>query len=137
MMPTIAALAGVSLDASKPLDGMDVWQALGAGQASPRQNMVYNIEPTVGAVREGSWKLVWHATLPPRLELFDLSADQSETTDLSADQPEKVAELQGRVVELARSMAPPLFYATALGATLSMPLSTPSDALNPTGAENN
>jgi hypothetical protein len=33
-----------------------------------------------------------------------------------------VAELQDRVVELARSMAPPLFFETALGATLSQPL---------------
>lgn len=136
MLPTIAALAGVSLDQSRPLDGMDVWQALAAGQASPREDLVYNIEPTQGAVRDGNWKLYWQTLLPPKVELFDLAADPSETTDLSASEPEKVAELQQRVIELARTMAPPLFYATALHATLAEPLATPSDALHRMGMEN-
>jgi arylsulfatase A-like enzyme len=122
MLPTIAGLAGADTGKAKALDGMDVWQALGAGHASPRQDMVYNIDPGSGALREGKWKLVWTATLPPRVELFDLNADPSDANDLSAAYPEKVAELQARVVELARSMAPPLFFATALGATLSQPL---------------
>jgi arylsulfatase A-like enzyme len=122
MLPTIAALVGASTGKAKPLDGMDVWQALGAGQDSPRQDMVYNIDPGTGALRDGKWKLVWTVTLPPRVELFDLDADPSELNDLSAANPEKVAELQERVVELARSMAPPLFFETALGATLSQPL---------------
>lgn len=136
MMPTIAALAGVALDQSKPLDGMDVWQALAAGQASPRQDLVYNVEPSQGAVRDGKWKLYWQTLLPPKVELYDLDADPGEASDLSATEPEKVAELQQRVVELARTMAPPLFYATALRATLSQPLATPSDALQRIGVEN-
>lgn len=122
MLPTIAALAGADLSRSKTLDGMDVWQALGAGQASPRQDMVYNIDPGLGAVRDGRWKMVWTATLPPRVELFDLESDPAEANDVAAAHPEKVAELQGRVVELARSMAPPLFFETALAATLTQPL---------------
>jgi arylsulfatase A-like enzyme len=122
MLPTLAALTGADLGRSKNLDGIDVWQALAAGQASPRQGMVYNVDPGLGAVRDGKWKLVWNAMLPPKVELFDLEADPSETSDLSASHPEKVAELQERVVELARAMAPPLFFETALGATLSMPL---------------
>jgi arylsulfatase A-like enzyme len=122
MLPTLAALTGADLGKSKALDGMDVWQALAAGQASPRQDMVYNVDPGIGSVRDGKWKLVWNAMLPPKVELFDLEADPSEATDVSAANPEKVAELQARVVDLARSMAPPLFFQTALGATLSMPL---------------
>jgi arylsulfatase I/J len=122
MLPTLAALTGADLSPSKDLDGMDVWQALGAGQASPRQEMVYNVDPGQGALRDGNWKMVWTATLPPKVELFDLGADPTETTDLSEANPEMVAELQAKVVDLARSMAPPLFFATALGATLSMPL---------------
>jgi arylsulfatase A-like enzyme len=122
MLPTLAALAGADLGRSKELDGIDVWQALAAGQPSPRQDMVYNVDPGQGAVRDGKWKLVWNAMLPPRVELFDLEADASETTDLAGANPERVAELQARVIDLARSMAPPLFFETALGATLSMPL---------------
>ncbi|MFG1362710.1 arylsulfatase B [Xanthobacter versatilis] len=134
MLPTLAKLAGASLAKSKPLDGVDVWPALAAGQAG-RAGIVYNVEPTQGAVRNGRWKLVWRVVLPPTAELFDVEADPSETTDVSAQHPEKVAELQGKVVALARTMAPPLFYAAALKAALSAPLSTPGLALYEMGLD--
>ncbi|CAH1670369.1 arylsulfatase B [Chelatococcus asaccharovorans] len=134
MLPTLAKLTGARLDRSKPLDGRDAWPALALGKAG-RDEMVYNVEPTQGAIRDGQWKLVWQVVLPPKIELFDLAADPSETTDLSARHPEKVSELQGKVVELARTMAPPLFYAAALKSTLSAPLSTPGAALYEMGLE--
>lgn len=122
MLPTIAALAGADIGKAKALDGMDVWQAIGGGKDSPRQDMVYNIDPGVGALRDGKWKMVWTATLPPKVELFDLDTDPGEQTDLSAANPDRVAEMQDRVVELALAMAPPLFFQNALAATLSQPL---------------
>jgi arylsulfatase A-like enzyme len=134
MWSTLAKLAGARLERTKPLDGRDIWPSLALGQAG-RDQVVYNVEPTQGAVRDGQWKLVWHVVLPPKAELFDLEADPSETTDLSARHPQKVAELQARVVDLARSMAPPLFYAAALKSTLSAPLATPGAALYETGLE--
>lgn len=127
MLPTLAGLTAADLGQAKPLDGVDVWQALGAGQASPRQDLVYNVDPGGGAVRDGDLKLVWTATLPPKVELFDLSADPNETTDLSGANPEKVTALQARVIDLARSMAPPLFFGNALRAALTQPLSTPQE----------
>lgn len=134
MMPTIAKLTGADLSRSKPLDGTDVWPALAAGQAG-RGEVVYNVEPTQGAIRDGKWKLVWQVVLPPKVELFDLDADPSEKTDLSAQHPEKVTELQNKVIALARTMAPPLFYASALKTTLSAPLATPGAALYEMGLE--
>lgn len=128
MLPTLAKLAGADLKQSKPLDGTDAWAALAAGEPG-RGEVVYNVEPTTGAVRDGKWKLVWHVLLPPKVELFDLDADPEEKTDLSAQNPAKVAELKDKVVALARTMAPPLFFATALKATLSAPLATPDAAL--------
>lgn len=135
MLPTLARLAGASLGKSKPLDGVDVWPALAAAQTG-RSEVVYNVEPTQGAVRDGKWKLHWQVVLPPKVELFDLDADPSEATDLSAAHPEKVAELQQRVIALARTMAPPLFYSAALKAALSAPLATPGAALYEMGLEN-
>jgi len=128
MLPTLARLAGADLARSKPLDGQDAWPALAAGRAG-RGEVVYNVDPTQGAVRDGRWKLVWHAVLPPKVELFDLAADPAETADLAARHPDKVAALQGMVIALARTMAPPLFYSAALKATLSAPLATPGAAL--------
>ena len=110
MFPTLAGLAGADVaGAGKPLDGVDVWPVLGAQASSPRSEIVYNVEPYRAAVREGDWKLVWTALLPPKAELFDLSADPGETTDLSGANPEKTAELQARVLELAAESAPPAF----------------------------
>lgn len=134
MLPTLARLAGADLARSKPLDGMDVWPALSAGKGG-RSEVIYNIEPTEGALRDGKWKLHWKVLLPPQVELFDLDADPSEKTDVSKQNPEKVAELQQKVIALARQMAPPLFYAAALRSTLSAPLATPGAALYEMGLE--
>ncbi|QCP84124.1 sulfatase [Cereibacter sphaeroides] len=132
MLPTLAGLAQAEIAHAGQLDGMDVWPAIATGQASPREEVVYNIEPTQGALRDGKWKLYWQPILPPKVELFDLEADPAETTDLSGKEPDQLARMQARVIDLARSMAPPLFYANALHTTLSAPLATaaPGDLLN-------
>ncbi|MBV8428596.1 MAG: sulfatase, partial [Hyphomicrobiales bacterium] len=68
-----------------------------------------NVEPYRAGVRKGDWKLVWTALLPPSVELFDLSKDASEKTNLAEQNPEKVKELQAWVIDLAKQSAPPLF----------------------------
>jgi arylsulfatase A-like enzyme len=119
MMPTLARLAGASLAGAKPLDGQDVSPAFMGGN-SPRTGLVLNVEPTTGSVREGDWKLVWYPALPPAVQLFNIAADPSETTDLAAANPAKVAELQAIVVKLAQEMVPPHFMGAALEAVLSL-----------------
>jgi arylsulfatase A-like enzyme len=116
MYPTLAGLAGASLSKSKPLDGLDVWSAIGEGKPSPRDEVVYNIGPFFAAVRKGDWKLVWQTVLPSRIELFNLAQDPSEKTNLAAQNPQKVAELQQRIETLAREGVQPLFLLDALGA---------------------
>ena len=115
MYPTVARLAGASLSPAKPLDGLDVWPTIAQGKPSPRTEVVYDVEPFRAALRQGDWKLVWQATLPSKVELFNLAQDPSETTDLAARNPEKVAELRRRVEALAREAAPPLLMKEALG----------------------
>jgi arylsulfatase A-like enzyme len=110
MFPTLTGLAGANAGRGKPLDGMNVWPAIRDGSASPREEVVYNVELFRGAVRRGDWKLVWHAPLPSKLELFDLSRDRSERTNLAAQHPEKARELQRRIDDLAGEMAKSLFF---------------------------
>lgn len=127
LYPTFVTLAGGRLDQGKPLDGMDVWATISRGEPSPRTEVVYNVEPSTAAIRQGNWKLVWRVSLPAAAELFNLADDPHETTDLAAKHPDKVAALQGRVVKLAAEMAPPLFMPEAIEATLKLPPALPRD----------
>lgn len=109
LYPTFVKLAGGRLDKGKPLDGLNVWTTISEGEPSPRTEVVYNIEPAGGAIRQGDWKLVWGASLPASLELFDLAKDPYEETSLAEKYPERVATLQKRVNELAKEQVAPLF----------------------------
>jgi arylsulfatase B len=115
MYPTLAGLAGAPLGKGKPLDGVNVWPTISEGKASPRQEVVYDVEPFRAAVRQGDWKLIWQATLPSKVELFNLAQDPSEKTNVADANPQKVAELQQRIEALAREAAPPLLFNEALG----------------------
>lgn len=119
--PTLAGLAGAALGRNKPLDGMDMWPMLSAEAASPRHEIVYNVDPMAGAVRQDDWKLIWKGALPQTLALFDLAKDKSETTDLASQNPEKVTALQARITELAREMAPPFLLMEAVRLTFFAP----------------
>jgi arylsulfatase I/J len=107
--PTLAGLAAAPLGKNKPLDGVDVWPTISEGKPSLREEMVYNVEPYRAGVRKGDWKLVWTTLLPPTIELFDLSKDPSESTNLADQNPDKVKELQAWAIDLAKQAAPPPF----------------------------
>ena len=115
MYPTLVRLAGAPLGKQKPLDGVDVWPVISEGKPSPREEVVYNVEPFGAGVRRGDWKLVWQAALPSQVELFNLAKDPAEKTNVADENPEKVAELEKRAEELARASVPPLLLKEALG----------------------
>jgi arylsulfatase A-like enzyme len=114
MFPTLAGLAGAPSGKGKPLDGLDVWPTISQGQPSPRTEVVYDIEPFRAALRKGNWKLIWYATLPSRVELFDIARDPSEKSNLADQNPEVVAELKQRIEVLSRDAVPPLILGEAL-----------------------
>jgi arylsulfatase A-like enzyme len=107
--PTIAALAGASTTKCKPLDGYNVWETIAFNKASPRDEIVYNVEPFRAAVRQGDWKLIWRTMLPSSVELYNLAEDPSESVNLADKHPEKIAELQRRIEALAKQATRPLF----------------------------
>lgn len=125
MYPTLAALAGAKTDKAKPLDGLNVWSAVAKGEASPRTEVVYNVEPYRVGVRQGDLKLIWAPILPGKLELYDLADDPSETKNLAADNPQQVEKLQRRAEQLAKEAAPPLLFGQMIKTTFSAPPSTP------------
>jgi arylsulfatase A-like enzyme len=119
--PTLAKLAGGSTEKSKPLDGMNVWDTVSTGAPSPRKEVLYNVDPLGGALSVGDWKLVWKASLPQNVEVFDLKRDPSETKNLAKEQPEIVEAYQARLTELATEMAPPLLLMEAVKLTFYAP----------------
>jgi arylsulfatase A-like enzyme len=92
MFPTLAMVVGASTTKCKPLDGINVWPAIADGRPSGRTEVVYNVEPFRGSVRQGDWKLVWRSLLPPSMELFNIRTDPNEKINL-ADKREFAAKV--------------------------------------------
>jgi len=118
MYPTLARLAGASTAKCKPLDGLDVWPTISEGAASPRTELVYNVEVFRAGVRQGDWKLIWRSTLPSTQELYNIAQDPSEKNNVAADHADIVAALQKRANELAAASAKSLLLQTEMQAMM-------------------
>lgn len=112
--PTLLKLAGASLEQKLPLDGKDAWSAIAEGKPTPHDSILINTTPNNGAVRAGNWKLVVNGNRGDEgvagkdgVELFDLSKDISEKTNLAAMMPDKVKELKAILESYAKQAAAP------------------------------
>ena len=106
IMPTVLALAGAKGSPDKPLDGKDIWATVTEGGPSPHDDILVNVEAFRGAIIKGKWKLVKIALLPGKTELFDLTADPGEKTDVAAQNPEVVRDLESRLIAYAKQQKP-------------------------------
>ena len=113
VLPTLARMAGVSTGGTKPLDGVDQGELLTKGVAT-RTEVIYNIEPYRAALSRGDWKLLLKTSLPPQAELYHLTTDPGEATNVAAEHPDQVAELRQRIFQLATEAEPPLFFGYAI-----------------------
>ena len=131
--PTLAALAGASTAKCKPLDGVNVWETISEGNPSPRTEVVYNVEPFRGAVRQGDWKLIWRTLIPASAELYNLAEDPFEKNNVAAAHPDKVAAMQERLNTLGRESAKPLalIYLFSTGLKHGKPLMASEDGKGP------
>ncbi len=102
IMPTVLNLAGGHGNPERPFDGMDIWDSFNKGKSSPHEDILINVEFFRGAIRKGQWKLVKMATLPGKTELFDLSKDPGEKTNVAEQFPKVVEDLEARLVAYAK-----------------------------------
>ncbi|MBD3375699.1 sulfatase-like hydrolase/transferase [candidate division KSB1 bacterium] len=99
VLPTIAEIAGLLLPESRTIDGQSIVPLL-TGKGDWQRDALfwhfphyrYGQEVPYSIVRQGDWKLIKRYTGKP-FELYNLSDDLSETTDLSETLPDKVTEL--------------------------------------------
>lgn len=125
LLPTLCAIAGIDPPQDRALDGASILPIFDS-QPVPRERPLYwqfnyaASAPKV-AIREGEWKLLAGLDLPefPRgadileehmtalktaelvnFELYNLSSDVGETTDLSSQQPQKLAELTAKMQQM-------------------------------------
>lgn len=131
--PTLAKLAGASTEKCKPLDGVNVWDTIAEGNASPRTEVIYNVEPFRGAVRQGDWKLIWRTLIPTSADLYNLAEDPYEKNNLAASNPDKVTAMQARLNALGKESAKPLalMYVGKVGLAHGKPLMGSADGKGP------
>ena len=104
VFPTCCDLAGTTCPEN--LDGLSVLPAL-LGQTPPEREHLYWEHPqSQQAVRMGKWKGLRVGTKNP-VQLFDLSTDPAEGSDLASEHPEVVARIE---TIMAESHTPSQFW---------------------------
>lgn len=116
ILPTLAEITGSSLP-ELTIDGTSIWSLIQGKNLNPKPYFAYYNTNELQAVIYGKWKLVFphvYRTIPEnaelrndglpvkygyirleKAELFDLSKDPGEKTDVSERFPEIVAQLNG------------------------------------------
>lgn len=101
VVPTVLAAATAEIPGG--LDGVNLLPALRGDASLPERpwfSYIHQSGEAQASVHLGQWKLVAHGDVfladqakPPRLELYDLQSDPSETTNLAVQNPQVVADL--------------------------------------------
>ncbi len=114
MLPTLAEITGV--EAPEGLDGISFLPTL-LGEPGQQQHeyLYWEFHERKGrrALRQGDWKLVQYqvgVAEETTTELYDISKDPSETTDLSEEHPDRVEEMM-TIMEAARTPSPVFRFA--------------------------
>lgn len=109
--PTLLRLAGGSLEQPLPIDGKDIWPMLTQGAKSPHDEVLLLGSTRQRAIRMGDWKLLLNPSERPMdgksarphsdpVELYNLSKDIGEATNLASSHPDRVQAMLARLNEL-------------------------------------
>lgn len=89
--------AGLEMPQDRDVDGRDPMPALRDGAPSPHRNLYFQYRQTT-AMRQGRWKIV-RSSPDMAVELYDLSVDFAETTDLATARPELAERLSTELAD--------------------------------------
>ncbi len=110
VFPTVLAMAGVKkfTQSAGPIDGVSFVPMLSGVHNKKQTRPIYwhfpntsNGQSPYSSIRQGDWKLIYnHATR--KRELFNLSDDLGERTNLAAENPAKARALAGQLAAFLR-----------------------------------
>jgi hypothetical protein len=109
MFPTLIAMTGSKIPATRPLDGKDLWPALRTRGESPVDSYYWAWRGQ-DAVRTAQWKL--HRFFD-RFELYDMSKDEGETTNVATANPAIVQSLAAKMDAWTASLGTALSHRPA------------------------
>ena len=104
LLPTIAAITGAELS-DHTIDGVDMSALLLGADDVPEPDMLFYFKQHLECVRSGRWKLRLADTRAKDFagpQLYDLTADIGESTDIATEHPDVVAALTA-IAEDART----------------------------------
>ena len=109
VMPTLRAAAGADYPSDfagrtvQSEEGMNLLPVLN-GKSLPARTLFFEHQAARGII-EGDWKAVWGKRMPSeiRWELYNLSADRAETTDVAREHPETVPRTGGQMGTVRRA----------------------------------
>jgi arylsulfatase A-like enzyme len=107
---TIASNIDAPLPRDRTYDGVDLVAKVNSRE--PAHEALFWRSGTSKAVRQGDWKLVI-SEKSDKIWLYNLATDKSETTDLSREKPDIVAELQAALKEWEKGLIAPLWPSPA------------------------
>lgn len=115
ILPTSLAAAGIKIDASWKLDGVNLLPHLtGENPAPPHDALYWRFGPQ-WAIRKGDWKLVAARPDIANVRLFNLAEDIGEAKDLAATNTDKAKELKTAWDKWNSEQAKPLWVPSAAG----------------------
>ncbi|AIY15178.1 sulfatase-like hydrolase/transferase [Cellulophaga baltica] len=107
LLPTFYAAGGGNVSELKDVDGVNLIPYIkNEIKERPHQTLFWKKEVRL-AFREGDWKLIRFADRPA--ELYDLSTDIGEQTDLATTHPERVKSMFKKMFEWESTLERPLW----------------------------
>jgi arylsulfatase A len=95
LLPTIMDITGIDMPRQRKLDGISIKDHLLGQSDLPDRRVFFGYEPKLGtAMRDGAWKM---QTKGDVVELYDLSQDIKETTNLADQYPERTKAMKAAI----------------------------------------
>lgn len=109
LYPTILEMTDIDVDIMHVMDGQSIWPLM-QGKEITKRPMIWHY-PHYGnqggnpssIIRIGNWKMVWYYETE-MAELFDLSNDLSEGTNVADDHPDKVNAMKNQLMDYLMEM---------------------------------